>query len=93
MSGGIAKLASVLQFGYSAMLVAVGYVDRVPILPDSFREWREAAENRYRNAIAERDPDSARFDRELFRQQRWQHTAVSRLDQVKEADGEHRGGE
>lgn len=38
--------------GVTAMLVAVGYVDRVPILPDSFREWREAAEYALSIALA-----------------------------------------
>jgi hypothetical protein len=28
----------------TAMLIAIGVVDRVPIMPDTFREWREAAE-------------------------------------------------
>jgi hypothetical protein len=30
--------------GVTAMLVAIGVVDKVPIEPDTFREWREAAE-------------------------------------------------
>jgi hypothetical protein len=36
----------------SAMLVVVGYVDKVPILPDTFREWREAAEYALSIALA-----------------------------------------
>lgn len=28
----------------AAMLIVVGYVDKVPILPDTLREWREAVE-------------------------------------------------
>jgi hypothetical protein len=30
--------------GVTAMLIAIGYVDKVPILPDTPREWREAVE-------------------------------------------------
>jgi hypothetical protein len=36
----------------TAMLVAVGYVDRVPILPDTPREWREAVEYALSIALA-----------------------------------------
>ena len=34
------------------MLAMVGYVDRVPIMPDSAREWREAAEYALSIALA-----------------------------------------
>jgi hypothetical protein len=37
--GAVTALLSV-----SAMLAAIGYVDKVPIVPDTFREWREAIE-------------------------------------------------
>ena len=30
--------------GVTAMLVAIGYVDKVPVVPDTVREWREAIE-------------------------------------------------
>jgi hypothetical protein len=30
--------------GVTAMLIAIGIVDKVPIVPDTFREWREALE-------------------------------------------------
>ena len=38
--------------GVTAMLVAVGYVDRIPILPETLREWREAGEYALSIALA-----------------------------------------
>ena len=34
------------------MLVVVGYVDKIPIVPDTFREWREVAEYTLSIALA-----------------------------------------
>src|SRR6516225_11523056 len=57
------------------------------------RKRSESAEDRYRYTEAERYSDGARLDWKLLGEHRRQDAAVTRLDQVEEADGEYRGGE
>jgi hypothetical protein len=44
LKGGVGFGTVTAFLSVAAMLVVVGYVDSVPILPDTFREWREAVE-------------------------------------------------
>src|SRR5262249_38568168 len=73
----------------------IGGRQRIAGLRDQPRRRKrgESAEDRHRYAEAERHSDGARLDRKLLRQHRGQDAAVTRLDQVEEADGEYRGGE
>src|SRR5215472_10343393 len=73
----------------------IGGRQRIAGLRDQPRRRKrgESAEDRYGYTEAERYSDGARLDWKLLRQNRRQDAAVTRLDQIEEANGEYRGGE
>ena len=52
VKGAIGFGAATAFLGVTAMLITIGVVDKVPIVPDSLREWREAAEYALSIALA-----------------------------------------